>query len=172
MPDYLIYFNQQWVGDHSEDWFRSREKPSNAVVDEMKAAGGVRVRRRCRGGPVYAADATSGEVVVTEGRTPTRPSASAGSPSSRWPTTRPPNIGRARSPWAAAGRKRCAASGEGGGGVAGRQVGAPVLLRVTAVTTDAISGTGGACAGFAEGDRCGGRRDQPGRRYLRRVCCE
>lgn len=68
MPDYLIYFNQQWVGDHSEDWFRSREKPSNAVVDEMKAAGvyvyaaGVEVN-----GPVYAADATSGEVVVTDG---------------------------------------------------------------------------------------------------------
>ncbi len=69
MPDYLIYFNQQWVGDHSEDWFRSREKPSNAVVDEMKAAGvyvyaaGVEVN-----GPVYAADATRGEVVLTEGR--------------------------------------------------------------------------------------------------------
>ena len=68
MPDYLIYFNQQWVGDHSEDWFRSREKPSNAVVDEMKAAGvyvyaaGVEVS-----GPVYAADASSGEVVVTDG---------------------------------------------------------------------------------------------------------
>ena len=23
MPEYLIYFNQQWVGDHDEEWFRS-----------------------------------------------------------------------------------------------------------------------------------------------------
>ena len=21
MPEYLIYFNQQWVGDHTEEWF-------------------------------------------------------------------------------------------------------------------------------------------------------
>ena len=24
MAEYLIYFNQQWVGDHSEEWFRRR----------------------------------------------------------------------------------------------------------------------------------------------------
>ena len=24
MPEYLLYFNQQWVGDHSEAWFRGR----------------------------------------------------------------------------------------------------------------------------------------------------
>ena len=24
MPEYLIYFNQQWVGDHTEEWFRGR----------------------------------------------------------------------------------------------------------------------------------------------------
>jgi hypothetical protein len=24
MTEYLIYFNQQWVGDHTEEWFRSR----------------------------------------------------------------------------------------------------------------------------------------------------
>ena len=23
MPEYLIYFNQQWVGDHPEEWFRA-----------------------------------------------------------------------------------------------------------------------------------------------------
>ena len=35
MPDYLIYFNQEWVGDHPEEWFRSRVEPSMAVVHEM-----------------------------------------------------------------------------------------------------------------------------------------
>jgi hypothetical protein len=24
MPEYLIYFNQQSVGDHTEEWFRGR----------------------------------------------------------------------------------------------------------------------------------------------------
>ena len=38
MTEYLIYFNQQWVGDHSEEWFRGRGPLAMAVVDEMKAA--------------------------------------------------------------------------------------------------------------------------------------
>ena len=24
MTEYLLYFNQQWVGDHTEEWFRGR----------------------------------------------------------------------------------------------------------------------------------------------------
>ena len=39
MPEYLIYFNQQWVGDHAEEWFRGRGPLAKAVVEEMKAAG-------------------------------------------------------------------------------------------------------------------------------------
>ena len=39
MTEYLIYFNQQWVGDHSEEWFRARGPLGMAVVNEMKAAG-------------------------------------------------------------------------------------------------------------------------------------
>ncbi|NYJ01678.1 hypothetical protein HNR19_002376 [Nocardioides thalensis] len=68
MAEYLIYFNQQWVGDHPAEWFQGRVEPSMAVVNEMKAAGvwvfggGLE-----EDGPVYAADATSGEVLVTDG---------------------------------------------------------------------------------------------------------
>ncbi len=54
MSEYLIYFNQQWVGDHSEEWFRGRGPLAMAVVNEMKA-GGVYVFaggwRRSRGPP-------------------------------------------------------------------------------------------------------------------------
>jgi hypothetical protein len=68
MPEYLIYFNQQWVGDHPEEWFRSRVEPSMAVVNEMREAGvwvfGGGLEEE---GPVYAADATSGEVSITDG---------------------------------------------------------------------------------------------------------
>jgi len=39
VSEYLIYFNQQWVGDHSEEWFRGRGPLAMAVVNEMKAGG-------------------------------------------------------------------------------------------------------------------------------------
>ena len=69
MAEYLIYFNQQWVGDHSEEWFRGRGPLASAVVDEMKAAG-VLV---AAGGleedhqDAFSADATSGTVIFTDG---------------------------------------------------------------------------------------------------------
>lgn len=39
MPKYGIYFNQQWVGDHSEEWFAGRGPLARAVVEEMRVAG-------------------------------------------------------------------------------------------------------------------------------------
>jgi hypothetical protein len=69
MTEYLIYFNQQWVGDHTEEWFRGRGPRSMAVVDEMKAAG-VYV---FAGGleeeveTAFSADATSGTLTFTDG---------------------------------------------------------------------------------------------------------
>lgn len=69
MAEYLIYFNQQWVGDHSEEWFRSRGPLAMAVVGEMEEAG-VLVYA---GGLVedlseaFTADATSGALMITDG---------------------------------------------------------------------------------------------------------
>lgn len=69
MPQYLIHFNQQWVGDHDEAWFESRVAPSMAVMREMQEHG-VLVYA---GGLVEdleeaaSADARSGEVVVSDG---------------------------------------------------------------------------------------------------------
>lgn len=68
MAEYLIYFNQQWVGDHPAEWFEGRVEPSMAVVNEMKRAGvWVYGGGLEEDGPVYAADATSGQVLVTDG---------------------------------------------------------------------------------------------------------
>lgn len=39
MSHYLIYFNQQWVGDHTSEWFNSRGPLARAVVAEMNVAG-------------------------------------------------------------------------------------------------------------------------------------
>ncbi|MEQ4208336.1 YciI family protein [Actinopolymorpha sp. B17G11] len=69
MTEYLIYFNQQWVGDHTEEWFRGRGPLAMAVVNEMKAAG-VYV---FAGGleeeveEAFSADATSGTLMFTDG---------------------------------------------------------------------------------------------------------
>ena len=65
MAEYLIYFNQQWVGDHPEEWFRPRGPLARAVVEEMKEAGvyvfagGLEEED----GPIYHADPTSGSTV-------------------------------------------------------------------------------------------------------------
>jgi hypothetical protein len=68
MAECLIYFNQQWVGDHTGEWFRERGPLASAVVDEIKAAdaylfaGGLE-----EDGPVFNADATSGALMFTDG---------------------------------------------------------------------------------------------------------
>ena len=68
MPEYLLYFNQQWVGDHTEEWFRSRAPLAKAVVDEMKAAGVyVFAGGLEEGGPVFHVEPTSENVVITDG---------------------------------------------------------------------------------------------------------
>ena len=69
MAEYLIFFNQGWVGDHTAEWFGSRGPLARAVVEEMKAAG-VYV---FAGGLVeeldaaFSADATSGTLLFTDG---------------------------------------------------------------------------------------------------------
>ncbi len=68
MAEYLIYFNQQWVGEHTAEWFRSRGPLAMAVVNEMKEAGVyVFAGGLEEDGPVYSADATSGSLVVSDG---------------------------------------------------------------------------------------------------------
>jgi hypothetical protein len=69
MPEYLIYFNQQWVGDHSEEWFRARGPRVKAVLDEIKGAGAFVFAGGLEedDGPVFSADATSGTLLFTDG---------------------------------------------------------------------------------------------------------
>jgi hypothetical protein len=68
MTEYLIYFNQQWVGDHTEEWFRSRAPLAMAVVDEMRAAGVyVFAGGLDEDADAFSADATSGSLIVTDG---------------------------------------------------------------------------------------------------------
>lgn len=69
MSKYIIYFNQAWVGEHTEAWFAARGPLARAVVDDMKAAGTYVFA----GGleedleNAFSADATSGTLTFTEG---------------------------------------------------------------------------------------------------------
>ena len=69
MAEYLIFFNQQWVGDHPEEWFRSRGPLAAAAVAEIEAAGQLIYA----GGLVeeldeaFSADATSGTLIFSDG---------------------------------------------------------------------------------------------------------
>jgi hypothetical protein len=68
VAEYLIYFNQQWVGDHTEEWFRGRGPLAMGVVNEMRAAGVyVFAGGLEEDGPVVTADATSGTLMITDG---------------------------------------------------------------------------------------------------------
>ena len=69
MAEYLIYFNQQWVGDHSEEWFRGRGPLAKAVVAEMKAAGVYVFAGGLEEEPdkAFSADATRGTLRFTDG---------------------------------------------------------------------------------------------------------
>ena len=68
MAEYLLYFNQQWVGEHSEEWFRGRGPLAMAVGSEMKAAGVyVFAGGLEEEGAVCTADPTSGSVLITDG---------------------------------------------------------------------------------------------------------
>lgn len=69
MSQFIIYFNQQWVGEHSEEWFAARGPLANAVVSEMRDAGvlvfaaGVEEDTDA----ALVADATSGTTTITPG---------------------------------------------------------------------------------------------------------
>ena len=69
MTEYLIYFNQQWVGDHPEEWFQGRGPLARAVVDDIQAAGQLVYA----GGldedlaVAFSADTTSGTLTLTDG---------------------------------------------------------------------------------------------------------
>ncbi|MBZ5739817.1 YciI family protein [Nocardioides mangrovi] len=69
MATYLIFFNQQWVGDHTEEWFESRGPTAMAVVEEMRAAGvwvfGGGLEEEVE--DAFSADATSGTLLITDG---------------------------------------------------------------------------------------------------------
>ena len=69
MAEYLIFFNQGWVGEHTSEWFGSRGPLARAVVEDMKTAGVYVFAGGLEEDPAdaFSADATSGALVITDG---------------------------------------------------------------------------------------------------------
>lgn len=69
MSHYIIYFNQQWVGEHSPEWFAERGALCNAVVDDMRDAGVLVFAGGVHEDPgeAFTADARGGSPVITTG---------------------------------------------------------------------------------------------------------
>ncbi len=69
MAEYLIYFNQQWVGEHTEEWFRARGPLARAVVDEMREAGVYVFAGGLEEDPdsAFSVDVSSGVPMITDG---------------------------------------------------------------------------------------------------------
>jgi hypothetical protein len=69
MTQYIIFFNQQWVGDHPEEWYGTRGPLAWAVVEEMKTAGVYVYAGGLVEEPKLAfwADATNGQLVIGDG---------------------------------------------------------------------------------------------------------
>ncbi|MEP7184352.1 MAG: YciI family protein [Rhodanobacter sp.] len=69
MSEYFIYFNQQWVGEHSETWFDARGPLARAVVDKLKSAGVYVFAGGLEEHPdaAFFKDATSGSLTFTDG---------------------------------------------------------------------------------------------------------
>jgi hypothetical protein len=69
VTEYLIYFNQQWVGDHTEEWFRARGPLAMGVVNEMKEAGVYVFAGGLEEDPQdgFSAEPDGGDVLITDG---------------------------------------------------------------------------------------------------------
>lgn len=69
MPQYLIFFNQQWVGDHPAEWYDSRGPLAKAVVSQMEEEGVLVFAGGLEEDPAdgFSADATSGTLLFRDG---------------------------------------------------------------------------------------------------------
>jgi hypothetical protein len=68
MPEYLIYFNQQWVPDYPEDDWPEIGRTSREVVAEIAAAGELVYATGLEEEVAFAhADYDTGESIVSDG---------------------------------------------------------------------------------------------------------
>ena len=120
MPEYLIFFNQQWVPDYPEEDFVEIGVESKAVVAEMKDAGVLVFAGGLEETTALAsADATSGERVITDGPYAETNECLGGFTVVDVADERPRGCGRAGSPRGAAGRRRYGPSNRAASGAQG-----------------------------------------------------
>lgn len=68
MPEYLIFFNDEWVTETTDEGWRKRSQDVGAVIAEMKAAGVfIFAGGLDNGGPVFHVEPRSGTPVFMDG---------------------------------------------------------------------------------------------------------
>jgi hypothetical protein len=68
MPEYLVFFNDEWVTDARDAEWQERSRRARAVIEEMKAAGVFIFGGGLdNAAPVFHAEPRAGEPVIREG---------------------------------------------------------------------------------------------------------
>jgi hypothetical protein len=68
MAEYLITFNDEWVGEHTEEEMQGKSKALKPLLAEMRAAGVfVFTGGLDSSAPVFSVDASSGTPMFTDG---------------------------------------------------------------------------------------------------------
>lgn len=68
MPEYLIFFNDEWVTETDDAGWQRRSRDVRAVLDEMRAAGVyIFAGGLFNDGPVFHVEPGDGAPVVTDG---------------------------------------------------------------------------------------------------------
>ena len=68
MPEYLIFFNDEWVTEATDEGWQQRARDTRALVDEMKAAGVcIFAGGLDNDAPVFHAEPGGDEPLVTDG---------------------------------------------------------------------------------------------------------
>ncbi len=67
MTEYLIAFNDEWVGDHTDDEMAAKSRAVKALRAEMNAAGVLIYTNGLDDSPALSVDASSGTPVFSDG---------------------------------------------------------------------------------------------------------
>jgi len=68
MPEYLIAFNDEWTGDHTEEELQAKARVLKPLIAEMQALGVLIFTGGLdRSEPAFSVDASSGTPVFTDG---------------------------------------------------------------------------------------------------------
>ncbi|GAA3804503.1 YciI family protein [Nocardioides panacisoli] len=67
MPEYVIFFNEEWVPEFSEEELRGKSAVLRPLLDEMRSAGALVFTGGLDDSPPFSVDPSGGEPVFSDG---------------------------------------------------------------------------------------------------------